>query len=152
MTHKELQDQLSLTLMRASLKGKYAMTEVAEAHGITLQQAITLCLLEPDQGVQMSTVANFLTCDRSTVTGVVDRLFTLGFIDRKEGSTDRRQKLINLTANGLTLRTLLLGVATKSRLPELGSLSADEMNEFIRLINKATGGATLSVGTPKKPQ
>lgn len=142
---KELQDQLSLTLMRASLKGKYAMTEVAEAHGITLQQAITLCLLEPGQGVRMSTISTYLTCDPSTITGVVDRLFTCGFIDRKEGLKDRRQKLISLTETGLALRAKLLEVATTTRLPALGSLSEDETNEFIRLINKATGGTQLPV-------
>jgi DNA-binding MarR family transcriptional regulator len=143
MTTKELQNQLSLTLMRASLKGKYGMVEVAEAHDITLQQAITVCLLEPDQAVRMSTVANYLTCDPSTITGVVDRLFTLGFIDRKEGSTDRRQKLISLTASGLTLRSKLLDIATTKRFPALDDLSDKEISNFISLINKATGGASL---------
>jgi len=143
MSAKNLQEQLSLTLMRASLKGKYGMVEIAEAHGITLQQGITLCLLEPEQGVRMSTVAKYLTCDPSTITGLVDRLFTLGFIDRKEGKTDRRQKLINLTQSGIELRDKLLATATNARFPELDSLSVEEMNEFIRIINKATGGAHL---------
>lgn len=143
MTTNDLHNQLSLTLMRASLKGKYGMVEVAEAHGITLQQAITLCLLEPNQGVRMSTVANYLTCDPSTITGIVDRLFTQGFIDRKEGPTDRRQKLISLTESGVELRSKLLDIATTKRFPALDDLSDNEIHTLIDLITKATGGASL---------
>src|SRR5690348_349181 len=99
MFDQSLQDQLSLTLLRASLKGKYGMTAVAEANDITLQQAITLCLLEPDSSVPMRAVGEHLTCDPSTVSGVVDRLVSLKFIERKEKVTDRRIKLIKLTAS-----------------------------------------------------
>lgn len=143
MTNKNLQDQLSLTLLRASLKGKYAMTELAEANNITLQQAITLTLLEPNEGVPMRTISDYLTCDASTVSSVVDRLVSLHFIERKESATDRRIKLISLTDTGLRLREELLKVATSKRLPALNKLSETELNEFIRLINKATDGASL---------
>jgi DNA-binding MarR family transcriptional regulator len=143
MIDKNLQDQLSLTLLRASLKGKYGMAAVAEANDITLQQATTLCLLEPDGGVPMRSIGDYLTCDASTVSGVVDRLVSLDFIERKESETDRRIKLIKLTRSGLRLREELLKVATEKRLPALDSLSVEELNEFIRLINKATGGASL---------
>jgi len=145
MTHQNLQDQLSLTLLRASIKGKYGMVAMAEAHNITLQQAITLCLLEPDHGVPMRVVGEHLTCDASTVSGVVDRLVSLKFIERKEKDTDRRIKLITLTESGLRLREALLKVATEKRLPALDTLSNDELREFIRLINKATDGASLPV-------
>lgn len=143
MSDQNLQDQLSLTILRASIKGKYGMVAVAEAHNITLQQAITLCLLEPDTGVPMRAVGEHLTCDASTVSGVVDRLVSLKFIQRKEKDTDRRIKLITLTKTGLRLREELLKVATEKRMPTLGTLTNDELKEFIRLINKATDGASL---------
>jgi DNA-binding MarR family transcriptional regulator len=145
MTNDDLHYQLSIALLRASMKGKYAMTALAEAHGITLQQAMTLCLLELGNGVRMSTIANYLTCDPSTITGVVERLVTLGFIDRKESKTDRRQKLISLTASGRDLRNELLKVVTETRFPALASLDTNDIHEFIRLINKATDGAGLPV-------
>jgi DNA-binding MarR family transcriptional regulator len=143
MIDKDLQDQLSLTILRASLKGKYGMTAVAEAHDITLQQAMTLCLLEPDAGVPMRAISGYLTCDASTVSGVVERLVSLNFIERKESETDRRSKLISLTPAGLRLREKLLAVTTENRFPALDTLSNDELTEFIRLINKATAGASL---------
>jgi DNA-binding MarR family transcriptional regulator len=143
MIDKDLQDQLSLTILRASLKGKYGMTAVAERNDITLQQAMTLCLLEPDTGVPMRAISEYLTCDASTVSGVVDRLVSLHFIKRKESETDRRIKLIKLTASGLRLREELLAVITEKRFPALDTLTNAELSEFIRLINKATAGASL---------
>jgi DNA-binding MarR family transcriptional regulator len=145
MIDKDLQDQLSLTILRASLKGKYGMTAVAERNDITLQQAMTLCLLEPDTGVPMRAISEYLTCDASTVSGVVDRLVSLHFIERKESETDRRIKLIKLTASGLRLREELLAVITEKRFPALDTLTNAELSEFIRLINKATAGASLPV-------
>lgn len=143
MSDLNLQDQLSLSILRASIKGKYGMVAVAEAHNITLQQAITVCLLEPGNSVPMRALGEYLTCDASTVSGIVDRLVSLKFIERKEKDTDRRIKLITLTKSGLRLREELLKVATEKRLPALGTLSNDELKEFIRLINKATDGASL---------
>jgi len=147
MSDQNLQNQLSLSILRASIKGKYGMVAVAEAHNITLQQAITLCLLEPDNGVPMRVVGEYLTCDASTVSGVVDRLVSLKFIERKEKDTDRRIKLITLTKSGLRLREELLKVATEKRLPAIDTLSNDELREFIRLINKATDAASLLTAT-----
>lgn len=143
MIDKDLQARLSLTILRASLKGKYGMAALADQNGLTLQQAMTLCLLEPDAGVPMRAIGGYLTCDASTVSGVVDRLFSLGFIDRKESETDRRSKLITLTQRGLDLREQLLRVATENRFPALDTLSNEELQDFIRLINKATGGTDV---------
>ena len=145
MSDHNLQNQLSLSLLRASIKGKYGMVAVAEEHNITLQQAVTLCLLDPDNGVPMRAVGEYLTCDPSTVSGLVDRLVSLKFIERKEKVTDRRIKLITLTKSGLRLREELLKVTTEKRLPTLDTLSDDELKDFIRLINKATGGASLPI-------
>jgi len=147
MITKDLQDQLSLTLLRASLKGKYGMTALAEANDITLMQAMSLCLLEPGAGVRMSALGNYLSCDPSSVTGIVERLVTLKLIERKEYETDRRIKLISLTETGLRLREELLRVMTEKRFPALDTLSPEEVNEFIRLINKATDGASLPATT-----
>src|SRR6478672_6953 len=119
MINKKLQDELSLTILRISLKGKYGIAVVAEANDLTLQQAMTLCLLEPDVGVPMRAVVDYLTCDASTISGVVDRLVSRKFIERKESDADRRIKLISLTASGVRLRESLLKVATTNRFPNL---------------------------------
>jgi DNA-binding MarR family transcriptional regulator len=141
METQQLQDMLSLLMLRASLKGKHAMLEVAEAHDITLMQAFALCLLEPEQPVPMNSLSTYLFCDPSNITGIVDRLVAGSFIERKESEKDRRVKTITLTKEGLKLRGALLRIATETRLPNLGDMSTAEIEKLIKLLEKATGTA-----------
>ena len=56
------------------MKGKYAIMDIAEKHNITLMQAMTLCLLEPNQPVPMKSISKFMACDPSNVTAIVEQL------------------------------------------------------------------------------
>jgi DNA-binding MarR family transcriptional regulator len=148
MLSKQLQDQLSLLMIRASMKGKYAMVEIAEKHNITLMGALTLCLLEPYQSVPMKTLSTFMSCDPSNITGVVEQLVSENLVQRKESDYDRRVKTVTLTKAGLTLRDKFLQVTTSTRLPNLKSLSSAELKDMIELLEKATAtSATQSVSS-----
>src|SRR6201996_7291679 len=104
MIRKELQDQLSLLMIRSSMKGKYAIVQIAEDNHITLMQALTLCLLEPNQSVPMKSLATFMSCDPSNITGIVEQLVSEQLVERKEAPYDRRVKTVTITAKGLSLR------------------------------------------------
>ncbi|MFA5135739.1 MAG: MarR family transcriptional regulator [Patescibacteria group bacterium] len=146
MISKKLQDQLSLLMIRSSMKGKYAIVEIAEAYHITMMQALTLCLLEPDQSVPMKSLAGFMSCDPSNITGIVEQLVTENLVDRKEATYDRRVKTVTLTKKGLDLRDKFLEVTTSTRLPHLSELSEQETEQLIRILEKATTtSATKSV-------
>jgi DNA-binding MarR family transcriptional regulator len=146
MINKELQDQLSLLIIRSSMKGKYAIVEIAEAHKITLMQALTLCLLEPHQSVPMKSLSTFMSCDPSNITGIVEQLVTEGFVDRKESIHDRRVKTVTITPKGVALRDKFLEITTSTRLPHLDALSNDEIEQLISILEKATDtSATNSV-------
>lgn len=139
MEKEELRDELSILMLRISLKGKHAMLEVAEAHGITLMQAFALCLLEPEKPVPMSSLSAYLVCDPSNVTGIVDRLVAGSFLERRESEKDRRVKTITMTEQGLTLRRAILRIASEARLPNLEHLSSADRAKLIQLLSKATG-------------
>jgi MarR family transcriptional regulator, organic hydroperoxide resistance regulator len=149
MINQQLQDELSLLMIRSSLKGKYGMMEVADKHDITLMQALTVCLLDPKEGVPMSSLSNFLSCDPSNVTGIVDRLVSGKFIERKECEQDRRIKRITLTQKGIELRQTLLHIAAEKRLPNLAGLTDKEVTELIRLFDKATNIPSGSIAAQK---
>jgi DNA-binding MarR family transcriptional regulator len=143
MTDKQLQDQLSLLIIRSSLKGKYVIAGIAEAHNITLMQAMTLCLLEPDRSVPMKSLAEFITCDPSNVTGIVEQLVVEGLVERKEAVHDRRIKTITLTKKGLALRDKFLKATTSTRLPYLDDLSEVETRQLITILEKATSASVM---------
>ncbi|MQY26222.1 MarR family winged helix-turn-helix transcriptional regulator [Nocardia aurantia] len=77
--------------------------EVARQFGLTSQQTQLLCLLgreEPSFGE----VAARLGCDKTNVTGMVDRMQQRGLLDRAADPHDRRVTRIRLTPAGDDLR------------------------------------------------
>jgi DNA-binding MarR family transcriptional regulator len=148
MITKELQDELSLLIIRSSMKGKYAILQIAEDNGITMMPALVLCLLEPDQSVPMKSLSTFMSCDPSNVTGIVEQLVVEGLVTRKESVSDRRVKTITLTKKGLELRDKFLEITTSTRLPNIDSLTSDETEQLISILEKATAtSATKSVAS-----
>lgn len=149
MTSKQIQDQLSLLMIRSSMKGKYAIVNIAENYNITLMQALTLCLLEPNQSVPMKSLSTFMSCDPSNITVIVEQLVSEGLVDRREASYDRRVKTLTLTEKGLTLRDKFLEITTSTRLPNLDRLSREETEQLISILEKATDtSATKSITAP----
>ena len=149
MISKELQHQLSLLMIRSSMKGKYAIVETAEANHITMMQALTLCLLEPNQSVPMKSLSTFMSCDPSKITGIVEQLVNEQLVDRREALHDRRVKTITLTEKGLHLRDKFLELTSDTRLPNLEALTSEETEQLISILEKATDtSATRSVTEP----
>lgn len=125
------------------------MVETAESYNITMMQALTLCLLEPDQSVPMKSLATFMSCDPSNITGIVEQLVNEKLVVRKEATYDRRIKTVTMTKKGMDLRDKFLEVTTSTRLPHLNELSEDETEQLIRIVEKATTtSATKSVAEP----
>jgi DNA-binding MarR family transcriptional regulator len=146
MISKQLRDQLSLLIIRSSMKGKYAIVQIAEDHKVTLQQVMTLCLLESGQAVPMKSISTFMSCDPSTITGVIEQLVHEGLVQRKEADYDRRVKTITITEKGLQLRDKFLEITASTRLPNLDSLTQAEIEQLISILEKATAtSATESV-------
>ena len=66
-----------------------------------------------DEPRTMSEVADYLRCDNSNVTGIVDGLEARGLAERTPSPDDRRVKLIALTSEGRRLRARLMREARK---------------------------------------
>lgn len=149
MISKQLQDQLSLLIIRSSMKGKYAILQIAEDNNITAMQALTLCLLEPGQAVPMKSLSTFMSCDPSNITGIIEQLVVEGLVERKEAVHDRRVKTVTITDKGLMLRDKFLEITTSTRLPHLSQLTSEETEQLMRILSKATDtSATESVVAP----
>jgi len=56
----------------------------------------------------MSAVADYLSCDASNVTGLVDRLESRGLVERRNAEHDRRVKMLCLTEAGAEVRRRLM--------------------------------------------
>lgn len=81
--------------------------------GLGFAQAHALRMLDPDEPMPMSALADRLFCDASNVTGLVDRLEARGLVERRSAANDRRVKALSLTRAGVALRDQVLAVMSE---------------------------------------
>ena len=72
--------------------------------GLSFAQAHALRLLDPEEPLPMSALAERLFCDASNVTGIADRLEARGLVRRQSSEGDRRVKALTITPAGTKLR------------------------------------------------
>jgi DNA-binding MarR family transcriptional regulator len=99
---------------------------------LTPPQSITLRKLL-DGPLPMGAVAEVLSCDASTLTGIADRLEERRLIERQVDPADRRVKLLALTPAGRTLVESIDGPFT-AEIPGFAQLSEMERAELTRLL------------------
>ena len=78
--------------------------------GLTYPQYLVLTVLWETDALSLTTIGRHLRLDSGTLTPLVKRLETSGFVTRIRRSTDEREVEIALTAAGLALRTRAIGV------------------------------------------
>ena len=81
-----------------------ARDDTLERFGLTPNDSKALHTLDANEGKPMSVLADLWGTDRSNATWVVDRLERLGMAERRTIATDRRVKLVVLTASGRKVR------------------------------------------------
>jgi DNA-binding MarR family transcriptional regulator len=94
-----------------------------------------------DEPRTMSEIATVLHCDNSNVTGIVDGLEEKGLVTRQSSQTDRRVKLIALTAEGRRLRGRLQQAVEKPPAWVEGLPEADRRS-LVEILGRAVGSAS----------
>lgn len=114
---------------------------LAAARDLGLRPASLGALRLLDKPRTMSEVADFLHCDNSNVTGIVDGLEEKGLATRRPDERDRRVKLIALTAEGRRVRARLMRVVEKPPAWIEGLSEADRrtLRDLLRRAVEATG-------------
>jgi DNA-binding MarR family transcriptional regulator len=115
------------------------LTEVEDAgYDFTPVQYAALAAIGINQGIDQVTLAGLIAYDRTTITGVVDRLVQKGLVVRRESSRDRRARELKITEAGRrTLRGVTPAVEVAQQIM-LRGLTEREAKEFMRLLQKAT--------------
>jgi DNA-binding MarR family transcriptional regulator len=116
----------------------------AAGYDLTPVQYAALSTVQAHPGIDQATLAGSIAFDRTTITGVVDRLVLKGQLARHAGK-DRRAHALRITAAGSkTLRGIEPAVEAAQR-TMLRGLTADEGKQLLRLMRKAiTAGNELS--------
>jgi DNA-binding MarR family transcriptional regulator len=133
----ELDRQLCFALYAASRAMTRAYAPLLADSGLTYPQYITMLVLwqDPDQPRSVGELGERLHLDSGTLTPLLKRLTSMGYVTRSRDPADERRVLVTLTADGLALRDRLAdvplsiasclgmdpaeGIALRNRLTEL---------------------------------
>jgi DNA-binding MarR family transcriptional regulator len=120
------------------------LSEVEEAgYDLTPVQYAALAAVGANPRLDQVTLAGLIAFDRTTITGVVDRLVQKRLVARNESSRDRRARELTITDTGRrTLRGITPAVEAAQRIM-LRGLTEREGKELVRLLRKtvAAGNA-----------
>lgn len=117
-------------------------SELAEL-GLSFSQAHALRLLDPDEPMPMSALAERLFCDASNVTGIADRLELRGLVRRQSSEGDRRVKALTITPAGMKLREQVMELMSQP--PEaIAALSEADQ----RALRDILARAVANLGAP----
>jgi DNA-binding MarR family transcriptional regulator len=94
--------------------------------GLTPNDARALFVLDRTHGRSMSELADEWLCDASNATWIVDRLEERGLAERQTIPTDRRVKLVVLTAKGDRIRHEMIRTLYEPP-PELLELDLEDL-------------------------
>ena len=114
------------------------LAEVGEAgFDLTPVQYAALAAIKLNPGIDQVTLAGLIAYDRTTITGVVDRLAQKGLLVRNPSSRDRRARELQITEAGKrTLRGITPAVEAAQR-TMLRGLTEKEGADLMRLLRKA---------------
>jgi DNA-binding MarR family transcriptional regulator len=104
---------------------------------LTPVQYAALAAIGTHAGMDQATLAGVIAYDRTTITGVVDRLVQKALVERTPSSRDRRAHNLLITKSGQqTLASIEPAVEAAQR-SMLRGLNAAEAKELMRLMRKA---------------
>jgi DNA-binding MarR family transcriptional regulator len=114
------------------------LAEVEDAgFDLTPVQYAALAAISTNPGIDQVTLAGLIAYDRTTITGVVDRLVQKGLLVRHASTRDRRARELQITEAGRrTLRGITPAVEAAQR-TMLRGLTEKEGAELMRLLRKA---------------
>jgi MarR family transcriptional regulator, organic hydroperoxide resistance regulator len=113
---------------------RIATTELAEEYELTKVQLVVMKVVQEHHRLSMGQLADILHCDASNVTGMVERLVKQGLLSRQPAESDRRTKMLTLTAKGTGVMTAIRA-ALPGRL-HCDRLDATEAEQFAGLLRK----------------
>ena len=137
----QLDRQLCFALYTASRAIVRAYGPLLEGTGLTYPQYITMLVLweDPDRPRSVGELGERLHLDSGTLTPLLKRLASTGYVTRSRDAEDERRVLVGLTAEGLSLRDRLASVpgALFEQCRGLGAAEAESLHDQLVALTAA---------------
>ena len=103
-----LDNQLCFALYAATRAITRTYRQKLDPIGITYPQYLVFIVLWEKDGATLSEIGTALKLDSGTLTPIVQRLESQGFLKRKQRKSDERAREVWLTPKGLNLREIVI--------------------------------------------
>jgi len=126
----QLDNQLCFALYSASLAMTKVYKPLLDELGLTYPQYLAMLVLWERDGLMVSELGDKLYLDSGTLTPLLKRLETAGYISRIRAAEDERRVYITLTSLGRKLKTRAAKIpgcilsASQCSVPELMALTS----------------------------
>lgn len=104
---------------------------------LTPVQYAALSTVRDRPGIDQATLAGEIAYDRATITGVVDRLVKKGLLDRVVSPSDRRQRELSITSEGIEQLSKIQPAVASAQQLILSGLDEEERINLLHLLRKA---------------
>lgn len=122
------------------------------AHDLTPPQVHTLMWLGTDGALAQNAIAHRVGCAQPTITGVIDRLEKMGFVERERDTDDRRVVRVRLTEAGQSAYAQFNTVLTEKLLWVFSVLSDDDATHLVRIVEKLVEHVRALESPPATPE
>lgn len=105
--------------------------EECEPYGVTPVQFSILTVTAATPGIEQGELAQQIGVDRTTLANVLARLETRALLTRAVAASDRRVKLVTLTATGRRILKTMQGAAERAHARTIEALPPDQRAAFM---------------------
>jgi DNA-binding MarR family transcriptional regulator len=127
--------ELAAGLVRLSFLVQAIYSETCTRLGITPAQAKLMCVIR-DRDMGMAELASILRLEKSSLSGLIDRIEQRGHLHRKPSPADRRAVNVTLTPRGRHLAEEFHREVSRRLSDTVRHLSTPERARFARLISQ----------------
>lgn len=106
------------------------------AGDVSFPQFFLLGALHGGEALTMSLIAERMRHTTAAATGMVDRLETLGYVQRAHATDDRRKVLVRITARGIALVTRIKADMIHNLNTTMTHLTAAEQKAWLQVYRK----------------
>ena len=126
-------------LVQAAFTVMAVLNKVAGDNDLSLTQLRVLAILR-DRHVGVTTLAEYLGLEKSTMSGLVERAEKRGLLERTQSESDRRGVHVSITAEGTKLAGGIYAQVERSLLPHIHALGAVERARLRDLLERMLRG------------
>lgn len=139
MSGFDIETSVGFLLAKAHQRLYGRFRDLLAPHGITPPQFALLAFLWQEDGRSQRVLSEKTEIDRTTLSGLIDRLQKLGLVKRLPNPGDRRAWLVCLTPAGRELEGRVAPLAQELRRQVVADLAPGDYDELCRLLGKLRG-------------